>query len=103
MKKLLIAAAILSTASVGIAADLAAGKTKNNSVCTSCHGADGKLGVSGAKDISGKSTKYIYNKLVAYKAGTIKAPMAAIMSPMASLLSDTDMHNVAAHISKTIK
>ncbi len=41
--------------------------------CASCHGVNGK-GIIGP-DISGKSSEYIYTKLIDYKAGRLENPV----------------------------
>jgi cytochrome c553 len=76
------------------AADIEAGKTKVQSVCAACHGANG-LSVSDAiPNLAGQKAAYLENQLKALRDGSRKNP---IMNAIASQLSNDDVSNVAAY------
>jgi len=61
--------------------------------CASCHGVNGK-GIIGP-NISGKSAKYIYTKLLDYKAGRIENP---VMKGLVMNLSKETLKTIADEI-----
>jgi cytochrome c553 len=73
--------------------DAANGATKA-AVCGACHGPTGNGSAPIYPKLAGQSSKYIYEQLVAFKAGTRNNP---IMMPQAANQSDQDMRDVAAH------
>ena len=75
------------------AGDAAAGKARIGT-CMACHGADGKGTTPDYPNLAGQSEKYLVSAINAYKSGARSNP---IMKPMASLLSDADVDNVAAY------
>lgn len=75
------------------AADIEAGKSKS-AVCSSCHGADGISTAPIYPNLKGQKAMYLELSLKAYKNDTRPNP---IMKPMASMLSDEDIANVAAY------
>jgi cytochrome c553 len=77
------------------AADPAAGKTKVESVCASCHGAKGISAAPAFPNLAGQKEEYLKTALVAYRDGSRKNP---IMNHMAAGLSDTDIANVTAYL-----
>ncbi len=83
-------AAITSTAHAG---DAKAGEAKIGT-CMACHGKDGKGTTPIYPNLGGQSEQYLVAALKAYKSGERNN---AIMKPMAAMLSDTDVENVAAY------
>jgi cytochrome c553 len=77
------------------AQDAAAGKNKA-AVCAACHGADGFSVLPDYPNLAGQKEKYLENAIKAYRDGTRKQ---AVMSPMASGLSDADILDLAAYFS----
>jgi len=61
--------------------------------CASCHGVNGK-GIIGP-DISGKSSEYIYTKLIDYKAGRLENP---VMKGLVMNLSDETLKTLSDEI-----
>ncbi|MBD1575611.1 cytochrome c [Vibrio sp. S11_S32] len=88
---LVILAALISTPV--FAADIAAGKAKTT-VCASCHGADGIATIPTYPNIKGQNAAYLAKQLKAFKSGARVDP---VMKPMASMLTDEDIENVAAY------
>jgi len=81
--------------------DLAKGGTISASVCAACHTADGSRGIPTNPILQGQHADYIVKQLGEFKSGKRDN---AVMKPMASMLSDDDMRNVAAfYASKTAK
>jgi cytochrome c553 len=74
------------------AADLEAGKQRATT-CFGCHGAEGVSLNPKYPNLAGQSVEYLIKQLNAFRNGDRKD---AIMSPMASNMSDTDVENVAA-------
>jgi cytochrome c553 len=72
------------------------GATVYTSVCQSCHGDKGQ-GVVGPA-VSGRSKDYLLEALLAYKNGETRGNQSMVMWPQASVMSQTDMENVAAFI-----
>ena len=107
MKHLSIAlagAALIVSASLSQAADLAAGKAVWEKVnCASCHGADGKSPVDPAYPIlAGQHADFLAHALKAYQRGASGAPASAnvrknaVMGAFAVQLSKQDVENVSA-------
>lgn len=68
-------------------------------VCVSCHGADG-IGVGpNVPNLRGQKPEYLVNALRAYKNRDRRDPVAVLMYPFASELSDQDMRDLAAYYS----
>ena len=81
--------------------DLAKGETISKTVCAACHTADGSRGIPTNPILQGQHADYLVKQLTEFKDGKRDN---AVMKPMASTLSDTDMRNVAAfYASKTAK
>lgn len=89
---------IVVAASFGIvgtaqaAGDAAAGKTKA-ALCAACHGDNGQ-GVAPNPALAGKPEAEQVKALKEYKSGAKTNPL---MSPIAAILSDQDMENLAAY------
>ncbi|WP_444996581.1 c-type cytochrome [Aliikangiella sp. IMCC44359] len=86
---LLLAALFVSNVSAG---DAAKGKSKT-AVCAGCHAADGNSPLAINPKIAGQGEKYLIKQLHDFKSG---ARPNATMAPMANMLSDEDIENVAA-------
>ncbi len=82
--------AMTSTAHAG---DAKAGEAKIGT-CTACHGKDGKATAPIYPNIGGQNEQYLVAAIKAYKSGDRNNP---IMKPMAMVLSDADVENVAAY------
>src|ERR1700712_4247720 len=81
--------------------DLAKGAAISATVCAACHTSDGSRGVPTNPILQGQHADYLVKQLAEFKSGKRDNP---IMKPMASMLSDDDMRNVAAfYESKTAK
>ena len=67
--------------------------------CVSCHGAEGMKPITDTyPKLGGQSAGYTLLKLKSYKAGEIGGSQAALMAPMASMLSDDEMSAVANYL-----
>jgi cytochrome c len=66
--------------------------------CAGCHGANGEGGL-GPK-LTGQTQEYVTDKLIQYRSGEQIGPMTAVMAPMAMTLTDEDIANLSAYISK---
>jgi cytochrome c553 len=75
-----------------VLADAAAGRAKAT-VCVTCHGPDGMSRIPNAPHIAGQPEVYLSEQLKAYRAGTRKDPMMAVI---AKPLTDQDIANLAA-------
>ncbi len=100
LNKKTIALALMLAApfAANAAGDAAAGKAKA-AMCAGCHGMDGKAVIPGYPHLKGQNAKYIVSSLKAFKDKSRTGGQAALMYPMASLLSDADMENIAAYFS----
>jgi len=80
----------------GSTAKVAAGKTIASQICSNCHGLDGQAIASGSSSIvpslTAQQKDYMILRLREYKSGKIADPL---MSPIAKVLSDQDIENVA--------
>ncbi len=74
------------------AADIEAGKLRA-SACFACHGPEGLSLNPKYPNLAGQSAEYLIKQLNAFRSGDRKD---TVMTPMASLMSDTDVENVAA-------
>ncbi len=72
-----------------------AGRTKAG-VCAACHGPDGNSVNPEWPSLAGQHASYIVSQLIAYREGRRQN---ALMSPQAMVLSDEDMHDLAAWFS----
>ena len=81
--------------------DLAKGAATSAAVCGACHTADGSRGIPTNPILQGQHADYIVKQLTDFKSGKRDN---AVMKPMASMLSEDDMRNVAAfYASKSAK
>lgn len=95
MKKafLLAIAAVAAFSTQVQAADIEAGKAKA-ATCAACHGANGISAIPTYPNLAGQKPAYIVQQLKAFKSGERNN---AIMKPMATMLTEADMINVAAY------
>ncbi len=66
--------------------------------CIACHGGGGEGGI-GPK-LQGQASADIKAKLTAYRAGESRGGQSAMMWPVAKPMSDDDIGNLAAYLSK---
>lgn len=92
MKHMLLITVMLFGSAGAAAADVNAGKAKA-AVCAACHGANGISVIPDYPNLAGQKVRYLEASIKAYRDGERKN---AIMSPMASGLSDADIANIAA-------
>jgi len=92
MKKLAIAL-LISLPMMTQAADIEAGKAKA-AMCAGCHGTTGVAPMKQYPNLKGQNAAYTILQLKAFKSGARKN---AVMAPMAGMLSDADMENIAAY------
>lgn len=66
--------------------------------CLSCHGTAGNSGISANPTLAAQHAEYLVKQLMEFKAqGTRNSP---IMSPYSQALSDQDMRDIAAYLSR---
>lgn len=102
MKKVLaiaMLATVMSAPPSMAAGDAAAGKAKA-AVCAACHGVDGIAMIPSYPNLKGQNEQYLVGALKAYKNKQRNGGMAMVMQPQASMLSDTDIANVAAYFAQ---
>lgn len=103
MKKIALSfAAILLAGATGsvLAGDAEAGKTVfATKGCAGCHGPAGVSVAPMYPNLAGQKEQYLTLAIKAYKDGTRNSANAASMKPMAAMLSDADIDNVAAYLS----
>jgi cytochrome c553 len=90
---LLISIALVGFTGFAQAGDAAKGKDKTM-VCAGCHAADGNSVIAINPKLAGQGEKYLVKQLLDFKSG---ARQSAAMAPMANMLSDEDINNVAAY------
>ncbi len=93
MKKLAFVGLSLLVSSTALAAGINAGKAKAV-MCAACHGANGIAPIPTYPNLKGQNSAYLEKQLKAFKDGSRKAP---VMAPMAAVLSDADIVNIAAY------
>lgn len=98
IKYLLPISILLASGSV-FAEDMDGEKLYKGKGCISCHGVEGIEPIMGTyPKLGGQSAPYLVAKLKSYKAGEIKGAQSALMTPMASMLSDDEMEAVAEYL-----
>lgn len=100
---LLLAASLFASQSLGadVIGDAEAGAGKA-AVCAACHGMDGHSPLPNQPNLAGQHERYIVARLKHYKAGLVKTPNAATMTPMSLALSEQDMADLGAHFAAMI-
>ncbi|MEZ5534066.1 MAG: c-type cytochrome [Thiolinea sp.] len=92
---------LLLTAGTTMAAELDGAKLYIDKTCASCHGEGGNKPIAdNYPKLGGQSAKYMIDKLKGYKAGEITGNQAAVMTPMAAMLSDEEMEAVANYLAE---
>ncbi|MEZ8826830.1 cytochrome c [Vibrio amylolyticus] len=81
-----------------VAGDAAVGKVKS-AICAACHGADGMAMIPGYPHLKGQNEQYLVSSIKAYKNKERNGGQSAVMQPMAAMLSDEDIANLAAYYS----
>lgn len=81
------------TGSVHAAGTVEAGQAKS-ATCMACHGMDGNSANPEWPSLAGQHPSYILKQLKQFKAGERQN---ALMSPMAMILADQDMEDLAAY------
>ena len=76
--------------------DPAAGKTKAT-LCSSCHGADGRAIIEIYPNLAGQNRQYLESALRAYRDGVRSGGQASMMVMNAKLLSDEDIADISAY------
>ena len=87
------AADVAPTATPAAKPDLAKGQATSTNVCAACHTSDGSRGSPANPILQGQHAEYLVKQLSEFKSGK---RANAIMTGMASALSEDDMKNVAA-------
>lgn len=68
-------------------------------LCTACHGVDGKSPANIYPHLAGQWALYLENALKAYRAGERTGGMSDMMTPQAANLTDEDIADIAAYYS----
>ncbi len=100
IKLLVVVILALFTTITTYAGDAAAGKS-SYATCAACHGAKGEGNKAmNAPRLAGQEAWYVVSTLKRFKSGARGKgdPIAATMIPMASMLNDKQMEDVAAYI-----
>lgn len=93
MKKLALTFALASISLSSVASDIQAGKAKAVT-CAACHGQNGISSIDIYPNLAGQKAAYLVKQLKDFKSGKRQDP---VMAPMAMMLNDQDMINVAAY------
>jgi cytochrome c553 len=94
MRKSLMLTALTLLASSIQAADVEGGKAMGSTVCAACHGANGVSVSSRIPHLAGQRAAYVASQLEAFRSGSRKSPLMAII---AKQLSPDERVNVAAY------
>ena len=95
----LLPLSILLAGGSALAEDMDGEKLYKSKGCVSCHGVEGIEPIMATyPKLGGQSAPYLVAKLKSYKAGEIKGAAAALMTPMAAMLSEDEMDAVAAYL-----
>lgn len=66
-------------------------------VCAACHGIDGNSAIAANPKLAGQHPEYLYKQLINFKSGE---RANAVMSGMAAMLSESDMHAISDYFAK---
>ena len=77
--------------------DAALGEQKYTAVCAACHAADGNSSIPANPKLAQQHPEYLVKQLQEFKSGK---RANAVMAGFAATLSDEDMKNIAAFLSK---
>lgn len=92
------AALMLGTAQAQ-AADPTLGEALYGDTCANCHGPTAK-GMASYPRLVGHPSEYLADRLNTYRAGEKVGPNSMLMIPMAADLSDDDIANLVAFLTK---
>jgi len=105
MNKLALILGLIVSFTVWAQGDIEAGKAKS-ATCIACHSADGNSLITQYPKIAGQHSSYIEKQLTELKLGIETAGKKGrydpVMSPMAMLLSEQDMKDLAAYYSSML-
>ena len=93
MNKIIGLTLALLFSNIAYAGDIAKGQAKS-AVCAACHAVDGNSAIAANPKLAGQSAKYLVKQLHDFKSGK---RANAKMAPMAAMLNDEDIENVAAY------
>lgn len=79
------------------AADLSAGRMKYSSFCAGCHGPKAE-GISYYPRLAGQGAAVIETKLAVFRNGQTIGPRSGNMIPIARMLTETEVKQVAAYL-----
>lgn len=101
MKKMIncLGTALLLSTAQAQAADSAAGEALYGDTCANCHGPTAK-GMASYPRLVGKDSAYVTDRLNTYRAGEKVGPNSMLMIPMARDLSDEDIANLVAFLTR---
>ena len=84
------------------AADMNNGKRVVDTVCAACHGADGNTNIATYPRLSAQHPAYIIQQTLAIKNGDRNTGAAVTMRPLVQNLSDKDISDAAAYLTRQI-
>ncbi len=90
-------AAMLIPAGQAGAQDIEAGQSLYRDSCRQCHGPAAK-GVGSFPKLLGYDAEHLAGRLTQYRAGERVGPNSALMEPVAEVLTDEEIANLAAFI-----
>jgi cytochrome c len=97
--KLILFAAVIGISSAALAADGA--KLFQEKTCWSCHGKDGKKTIlPDYPRIAGQNVKYIERQMLDIKSGARANGNSAAMKGVMELVSEAEIKDLAAYVSK---
>lgn len=84
------------------AQDVPAGETLYQEVCKNCHGPKAQ-GMASFPKLVGNDAEYLTMRLEQYRTGEKVGPNSALMTPMATDLSDEEIANLVTYITTGIE
>ncbi|MCU0813151.1 MAG: cytochrome c [Burkholderiaceae bacterium] len=93
MKRFLALLLAAGASGMGHAADLEAGRVRAQQACAVCHGPLGIAAAPDAPNLAGQPAFYVASQLRAYRNGSRKHEVMAVIS---KTLSDDEINNLAA-------
>jgi cytochrome c553 len=98
IKQTIVGLASVLAASIAVAQEPNALQSKLRE-CAGCHGLDGISIAPTMPNLAGQKEQYLITALTAYRDGTRTGGNAAMMTPMASGLTDEQIAGLAKHFS----
>lgn len=83
--------------SAASAADISAGRAKYSTFCAGCHGPKAE-GIANYPKLAGQAATVLETKLATFRAGQKIGPNSGSMIPIARMLSETEVKQVAAFL-----